>query len=200
MTCGIVGAGRIGRAIATHVIRAGHQVILSNSRGPASLASMVEELGANARGGTVAEAAAAPVVFLAVGWSHIREALANLPPWNARIVVDATNPFVQDGAGYRIADLGGRTSSEVVATLVPGARLVKAFNTLPVATLAADPRHAGGRRVVFVSGDDEAAKAEVRTLIEGLGFAALDLGGLAAGGKAQGVGGSLVGADLIRLA
>lgn len=165
MKIGIIGAGRIGRTIARYLTRLGHDVIVSNSRGPESLKSLVAELGQKAKAGTVAEAAAAPVVFLTVIWAQLPAALAKLPVWKGRIAVDTANPYV--------------------AEMVPGARLVKAFNTLFHEVLAAEPRQAGGRRVVFLSGDDATAKAEVSQLIDQMGFAAVDLGGLVEGGKVQ---------------
>jgi predicted dinucleotide-binding enzyme len=199
MEYGILGAGHIGQALAAHLTRTGHSVILSNSRGPASLAGVVESLGGDARAGTTAEAAAAPVVFLTLTWSVLPGVLPALPAWDGRIVVDATNPFVAEGDGFRLVDLGDRTSSEIVAEMLPGARLVKAFNTLPAAVLAADPHEAGGRRVVFVSGDDPAARKEIAALARVMGFATVDLRGLAAGGALQSAGGPLAGANLVKL-
>ncbi len=198
MTVGIVGAGKIGRALAKHLTRAGFDVIVSNSRGPESLRPLVVELGPKAKAGTTAEAAAAPVVFLSVIWTQLPAVLSKLPDWKGRIAVDTTNPYVADGSGVRLADLGGKTSSEVVAGMVPGARLVKAFNTLFHVILASDPSEAGGRRVIFLSGDDAKAKAEVSAMIDKLGFAPIDLGGLVAGGKMQQAGGPLAGANLVR--
>ncbi|MDC3960087.1 NADPH-dependent F420 reductase [Polyangium jinanense] len=183
MKIGIIGAGSIGKALAGHMASTGHEVLVSNSRGPESLSGLVAELGPRARAGTRQEAAATDLVMLSVPWEQVPEALSGLPAWKDRILVDATNPVLQPG--FRLADLGGRTSSEVVASLAPGARVVKAANTLRAAVLAADPRQAGGRRVLFMSGDDEAAKAEVRGLFEKAGFATLDLGGLSMGGKLQ---------------
>lgn len=196
---GIIGAGAIGQAIAKQLVRAGLNVTLSNSRGPASLADLVEQLGPNANGGTVQDAAAADIVFLSVQWGQLQSALANVPPWNGRIVIDATNPVILPD--YRLAELGGRNSSEVVTDLVPGARLVKAFNTLLAAALASDPNQAGGKRVLFLSGDDAAAKVAVGQLIDHLGFAGIDLGSLAVGGKLQQYpGGPLPALNLIQLA
>src|SRR2546426_1093607 len=103
------------------------------------------------------------------------------------------------GAGKIGRDLGKKTSSEVVAEMVPGARLVKAFNTLFHVVLAAEPREGAGRRVVFFSGDDAKAKAEVSALIDGLGFAPVDLGGLVEGGRMQQAGAPLAGLNLLRL-
>jgi len=188
---GIVGAGRLGRAMAHVALRARHRVVLANSRGPDSLADVIVQLGAGVSAGTVEQAAAARIVLLAVPWPRVPEAVRGIQ-WNGQILIDATNDF--DGR-----DLDGTTSSEVVATLVPGARVVKAANTLGADMLAADPEQAGGRRVMFISGDDAGARSEVATLFEDAGFSTIDLGGLATGGALQQVGGPLSGADLIRL-
>jgi predicted dinucleotide-binding enzyme len=117
-----------------------------------------------------------------------------------RIVVDVCNPYIEKDGQLLVADLGERASSDVVASLVPGAKLVKAFNTLLAAVLSADPKQAGGRRVIFVSGDDDGAKAELKAIIEAVGWAPIDLGGLATGGRLQQGRGLLSGANLIRLA
>jgi hypothetical protein len=198
MNIGIIGAGGIGQAFAGQVAKAGYDVIVSNSRGPESLAGLVGQLGRRSKAGTRQEAARADVVVLAVQWQQLREALSELPAWNGRILIDATNPVVQPG--FRLADLGGRTSSEVVASLAPGARVVKVANTLPIALLSADPKQAGGRRVLFMSGDDETAKADVSAILENVGFATIDLGGLASGGRLQQFpGGPLPTLNLIKL-
>jgi predicted dinucleotide-binding enzyme len=116
-----------------------------------------------------------------VNWSRIPAAVRGLGPWNGRIVVDTNNPI--EAPAFRPFDLGGRASSEVLAELVPGARVVKAFNHLQPALLAGDPHAEGGRRVLFVAGDDARAKADVAQLIERLGFFSIDLGTLAGGGR-----------------
>jgi len=198
MKIGIIGAGGIGQAFATQVTKAGYDVILSNSRGPESLAAAVSQLGPRARAGTRQEAAQADVVVLSVNWEHVPKALADLPPWRSRILIDATNPVVQPG--FRLAELHGSTSSEIVASLAPGSRLVKAGNTLLRAMLAADPSVAGGRRVLFMSGDDATAKKDVTGILEKAGFATIDLGGLASGGRLQQFpGGPLPTLNLIKL-
>jgi 8-hydroxy-5-deazaflavin:NADPH oxidoreductase len=198
MTIGIIGAGGIGQAFAGQVAKAGYKVIVSNSRGPESLTEVVSQLGPHAKAGTRQEAAQADVVVLAVPWEQLRAALSDLPAWNSRILIDATNPVVQPG--FRLADLGGSTSSEVVASLVPGARVVKVANTLLRAVLAADPNQAGGHRVLFMSGDDAAAKADVSSILENVGFATIDLGGLVTGGTLQQFpGGPLPTLNLIKL-
>ena len=198
MTVGIIGAGGIGQAFARQLLKAGHTVMLSNRRGPASLEAIVNQLGSGARAGTVAEAAAAPIVVVSVTWEHLRPALTGLPAWNGRIVVDATNPILLPD--FRMSELGGRASSEIVADLVPGARLVKVGNTLPPEILAADPHEAGGRRVLFLSGNEASAKGEFGRILETIGFAVVDLGTLATGGRLQQFPtGPLPGLNLVRL-
>ena len=198
MEIGIIGAGGIGQAFARQLQKAGYDVIISNSRGPESLSSLVRELGIGVRAGTVKEAAASEIVMLAVPWRHLRDALAGLPPWKGQIVIDMTNPI--GPPEFKVADLGGRTSSEVVADLVLGARLVKACNTLPPPLLGADPRECGGRRVTFISGDDLSAKSKFSHILETIGFAPVDLGGLISGGRMQQFpGGPLPALNLIRL-
>jgi len=198
MNIGIIGAGSIGSAIARALARANIRSLLANSRGPDSLAGLVRDIGAPVRAGTREEAASADLVFVAVNWSKLRTALDGLPDWSGRIVVDANNPI--EAPLFRPAELHGRVSSEVFAELVPGARVVKAFNHLPPSLVAADPAGAGGRRVLFYAGDDTAAKQQVAALIEQLGFFGLDLGTLAVGGRLlQFPGGPLPAQHLVRL-
>lgn len=198
MRIGIIGTGGIGQAFAGHAAKAGYQLILSNSRGPESLAGVLNTLGGGARAGTRQEAASADVVLLSVPWEQVRGALSGLPPWDGRILIDATNPVVQPG--FRLAELNGSASSEIVTSLAPGARVVKAVNTLLRAVLASDPREAGGRRVMFMSGDDPDAKATVGGMLDKMGFAPIDLGGLATGARLQQFpGGPLPALNLIKL-
>ena len=189
-TIGIIGAGNIGQALARTALRAGRQVVIANSRGPESLAPVVGALGAGVSAGTVGEAAAAEIVAIAVPWSSVPAAVRGLQ-WDGQPVIDATNAWN--------ADLGGRTSSEIIADLVPGARLVKAANTLAAEVLGADPHDAGGRRVIFLSGDDAPAKAAVVELFDAAGFFPIDLGALVTGGRMQQLGGPLPSHNLVRL-
>jgi predicted dinucleotide-binding enzyme len=182
MKIGVIGAGGIGQAFAGHAAKAGYEVVLSNSRGPETLADAAREMGPNARAGTREEAAAADVVFLSVYWPQVPDALAGLPAWKGRILIDATNAV---GPDFTTLDLGGKFSSEVVASHAPGARVVKAVNTLVRAVLAADPHVASGRRVLFMSGDDGAAKRAVGEILDRCGFATIDLGSLASGSPLQ---------------
>jgi predicted dinucleotide-binding enzyme len=188
---GIIGAGRLGQAMARTALRAGRPVVIANSRGPESLASVVSALGDGASAGTVADAAASGIVVIAVPWASVPKAVEGLR-WNDQIVIDATNDF-------DARDLDGRTSSEVVADLVGDAPVVKAANTVAAALLGADPRQAGGQRVLFLSGDDLDAKAEVSALFQDAGFFTIDLGELVTGGQMQQIGAPLSGANLIRL-
>jgi predicted dinucleotide-binding enzyme len=183
MEVGILGAGAIGQAFARQLARAGIRAVIGNSRGPDSLADTVRGLGPVISAGTREEVVRPEIVFLAVPWRCVSEALADLPEWDGRIIIDATNPVGPPDFG--LPDLGGKTSSEIVGRMVPYGRLVKAFNTLPPEILSADPREHGGRRVIFYSGDHAPSKAEIARLINRLGFAGIDLGGLADGGRLQ---------------
>ena len=188
---GIIGAGRIGQAMSRTARRAGRAVVIANSRGPESLSAVISTLGEGVSTDTVTEAASAGIVVVAVPWDRVPEAVQGLT-WNGQVVIDATNDWA---AG----DLHGRTSSELVADLVAGARLVKAANTLGAAVLGSDPHEAGGRRVIFISGDHADAKAEVVALFEDAGFAAIDLGDLATGGAMQQIHNPLAGVNLVQL-
>ncbi|PWC41371.1 NADPH-dependent F420 reductase [Azospirillum sp. TSA6c] len=195
---GIIGAGNIGRAIATALAARGIAAIIANSRGPETLATLAADLGPSIRAGTPAEAAAQDMVFVAVNWSKLPDALAGLPDWAGRIVVDANNPI--EAPLFKPVPLGDRSSSEVVAGLVPGARLVKAFNHLQPHLLSGDPSGDGGKRVLFYSGDDADAKARVGALIDRLGFFGIDLGSLALGSRlTQFPGGPLPALNLVKI-
>lgn len=194
MSIGIIGSGGLGSNIARALAGKGIAATISNSRGPESLSGLVGELGESITAGTVAEAAAADIVVVAVRWTDLPDALAGLPAWDGRIVVDGTNPveFLDPQApkdptnpladyGIKAIDLGARSSSEVFTEWVPGARVVKAFNHLDVSVLA-EPEVAGGHRVLFYAGDDADAKSDVGALITSAGFFGVDLGALSSGG------------------
>jgi 8-hydroxy-5-deazaflavin:NADPH oxidoreductase len=188
---GIIGAGRIGTVLARAALRAGRAVLLANSRGPETLESLAAELGSRASAASPEEASRAGIVVLAVPWDSIPDAVKGLE-WTGQVVIDATNDL--DPVG-----LNGRTSSEIVADLMPGARVVKAANTLAAPVLGEDPCQAGGRRVIFISGDDAPAKDAAGALFGDAGFYVIDLGTLVEGGRLQQVGGPLSGHNLIRL-
>ncbi len=196
MTVGIIGAGNIGGAFAMALGKAGIEAVIANSRGPESLTTLVSNLGSTIRAGSRQEAAAQAVVLVAVPWSKIPGALAGLN-FDGRIVIDANNSI--EAPLYRPADLGGRTSTEIFHTLVPAARVVKAFNHLTPKQLSGDPQSEGGRRVLFYSGDDARAKAEVAAIIDRIGFFGIDLGSLSIGGQlVQFPGGPLPALNLVK--
>src|SRR6202008_161362 len=198
MTIGIIGSGAIGTAFARTLARAGIEATISNSRGRDSLNELVRELGPSIKAGPREEAARAEIVFVAVNWTKLLAALAGLPEWSGRILIDANNPI--EAPLFKPVDLKGRVSSEVVADLAHGARVVKAFNHLRAEVLAGDPRSDGGRRVLFYSGNDSAAKAEVAALIDRIDFVGIDLGSLAVGGRlAQFPGGPLPNQNLVKV-
>jgi predicted dinucleotide-binding enzyme len=194
MSIGIIGSGALGSNVARALARKGIAASISNSRGPTSLVPLVKELGPSIKAVTVQEAAAADIVLVAVRWVDIGKALTGLPAWNGRIVIDGTNPveFLDPDApkdptnplaayGIKAVDLGGKHSSQIFREFVPGARVVKALNHQDVQVLP-QPEVAGGQRVQFYSGDDSAAKAEVRKILEAAGYFAVDLGPLDVGG------------------
>lgn len=195
MTIGIIGAGAIGAAIARLLSQQGFKLSIANSRGPESLASLITELGPNARAVTVQQASKAELVFLAVNWSKLPQAVKELGPWDGRIVVDTNNPI--EAPLFKPFDLAGKASSQVVAEMLPGALVVKAFNHLSPALLA-NPAAEGGKRVLFFSGEHPAAKQKVATLIEKLGFFGIDLGTLEQGRLAQFPGGPLPALNLVK--
>ncbi|MDM8176905.1 NADPH-dependent F420 reductase [Olivibacter sp. 47] len=197
MKIGILGAGAIGMAFAKQVTKAGYDVLISNSRGPASLKEVVKTLGDNATAATVDEVVATDVVFVGLQWQHLQSVLSGIK-WNGQVLIDPTNPILP---GFRLADLGGKTSSEMVASWANGATVVKAFNTLTPAVPAADPHEKGGNRVIFYSGNSESAKETVSGIIEKIGFAGVGLGRLDEGGKLQQFpGGPLPTLNLIKIA
>jgi len=190
MQIGIIGAGRIGATAAGLFARAGHEVAISNSRGPESLAETAAGLGARVRATSVDEAAAfGEVVLLAIPLGAYEElpvaALAG------KIVIDAMNYYPARDTSLELA---GRPSSELVAQRLAGARVVKAFNTLQFQTLATAGLpgiEAAERLGLPLAGDDAAAKAVVSALIDEVGFAPFDVGGLAAGVHPQAQAGSI---------
>ena len=201
MRIGILGAGHIGATAARLFARAGHDVALSNSRGAASLAGLVDEINreagaARVKATTAQEAATfGELVLLAVPW-RTKDAWPQAATLRGKIVIDAMNPYA---AGGGIADLGTSTSSEEVAKQLPGARLVKAFNTIYAEHLRAQGRPdlpLPKRRAIFLAGDDVEAKRVVSRLIEQIGFAPVDTGTLREGGRSQQPGTPVYGRNL----
>ena len=187
MKIGIIGAGNIGSAVAELFTQADHEVVISNSRGPQTLDDLVEKLGDNASAGTVDEARDfGDVVVVTIPLKAITALPAN--GWENKVVID-TNNYYPDRDG-KIADLdsGATTSSELLENQLPGARIVKGFNTIwseHLKTQGDKDLPLDERRAIFIAGDDSGAKETVAKLIEDIGYAAIDTGFLAEGGKSQ---------------
>jgi hypothetical protein len=195
MSIAIIGSGAIGRALATRFARKGMAVSMT-TRGESSAADVVRELSPHLTTTSVREGLQADIVLLAVPFPAIRDLGSLASAWGDRIVVDATNAI--DFPNFTPTDLGGRPSTQIVGELLRAPRVVKAFNTLPAALLAAEPEVSGGRRVLFLSGDDASANAQVAVLIGKIGFAAVDVGKLAEGGRLQQFGGVLTMKNLVQ--
>jgi polyisoprenoid-binding protein YceI/predicted dinucleotide-binding enzyme len=196
MKFGMIGTGTLSRAIATHAIRAGHDVVFSNSRGPETLGDLVDDFGPHASAGTVAEAGAADFVVLTVNWDRVREAARSLPDREGRILIDATNQWAGPPPDFVVdrLEIGG---SELVASLIPGARVIKAFDNMYAPKIADDPITDSGHRILFYAGDHQDSKELFRSVVDGFGFAPVDLGPLQMGRLMQ-VDGPLTGLHAIR--
>jgi 8-hydroxy-5-deazaflavin:NADPH oxidoreductase len=181
MRIGIVGAGRVGRALAVVLSAAGYEVMLSNSRGPDTLAEVIGSIAETVRAGTVAEAARfGEIDAVAIPTPAIRE----LPPepFAGRIVIDANNYYPGSGSPIAELDADRTTSSELLASHLPGATVVKAFNTIQYQRLVDESRPdaaAEERLAIPIAGDDGDAKQTVSDLIDQIGFTAVDAGALA---------------------
>jgi hypothetical protein len=201
MKIGFLGAGNVTRTFGRHLINAGHTIVVSNSRGSETLADFVADVGPDAIAGTKEQAAQCDVVILAVHWVKVREALKGID-WRGRILIDATNAHMDQkpdislaGVARSRAALKGRTSSEMVAEMAAGARLVKSISNMPMAWIQ-DFSPQKPRTVIFTSGNDTEAKQLVIELVNSTGLVALDLGSLAIGGAMHEVGAPLSGIDL----
>jgi hypothetical protein len=177
MNIGILGAGNVGGTLGTRWAQAGHQVIFG-SRKPesAEIKELASKAGSAARGGSITEAiAASEVVVLATPWGAAKEVLAGAGNLAGKILIDATNPLLPRLEGLEV----GTTTSggEMVAGWAPGARVVKAFNTVGF-NIMASPSFGTAKPVMFYCGDDAAAKQTVRQLAIELGFDAQDAGPL----------------------
>jgi len=196
MEIGTIGAGAFAQAFAKRALKAGHKVKLSNTLGPESLREIVDQLGPGAMAATVEEAVTCEMVLLAVPWDNVPQTLASLPKWKNQILIDGTNPFHGSAGKFTPADVGNLSTSQLVAALAPGARVVKALNTMIVPNLEAEPIVNGARRVAFISADDDGAKGRVEILLVGFGYSVIDLGNLRDGGLIQQAGGPLAGRNL----
>ena len=197
MEIGTIGAGDWAQAFAKRALKAGHKVKLSNRRGPDSLREIVHRLDSGAMAVTREDAVGCEMVLLAVPWDNVPETLAGLPKWRNQILIDGINPFHGKAGSFTPADVGNLSTSQLVAALAPGARVVKALNNITAANLEADPLVNGARRVAFISADDVEAKRRVEILLKELGYSVIDLGNLRHGGLLQQAGGPLAGRDLL---
>ena len=177
MSYSIIGAGKVGQAIARAFARKGIEVAIASRRSPEALAPVAKAIGPTIIPKSLQDAVKAEIVLLAIPFGTQKDVAKAGKSWQGKIVIDVTNAY-----GVAPEELGNLPSSVVISQAFPGARLVKAFNSLPAETLAEDPNVKGGRRVVFLSSDDESAASEVAALIEQLDFAPVQLGKLAEGG------------------
>ena len=186
-TIGLIGSGNIGSTVARLAVDAGHDVVLSNSRGPETLADLVDQLGPRARAATAAEAAAAgDIVVVTVPLKAYRE--VPVEPLRGKVVID-TNNYYPDRDGH-IAELDDEstTTSELLQAHLPESRVVKAFNNIYVSP----PRQPGTRpaghperSVLAIAGDDAAAKQTVTAFLDSIGYDAYDVGPLSEGWRYQ---------------
>src|ERR1700719_4520620 len=160
MKIGFIGASTVAQTIAKHLLPFGHQVMLSNSRGPDSLADVVKGLGASATAGTLQQVAEQDIVVLATKWHTVQSVLFAVPDWKGRILVDTTNR-VTSYSPVILGDISGRTSSEIAADLAPGAKVVKAFNSVPMSWIS-DFSPSKPRTLLCISGDDDEAKKPIK--------------------------------------
>jgi 8-hydroxy-5-deazaflavin:NADPH oxidoreductase len=196
MSYAIVGFGKIGQAFARAFARKNINVTVASRRPPAELESQARAIGPTVIAKSLRDALEADTIILAVLFEQYREVAKALPSWKGKTVIDAMNALVPS------KDLDGLLSSAFVAKSFTGARLVKGFNHLPAANLAADPIVRGSHRVVFLSSDDEDAIAPVADLAQQLGFAPVKLGRLNEGGALvharDGIWGPLIFQDLFK--
>jgi predicted dinucleotide-binding enzyme len=185
-TIGIIGAGMIGSQLARLAIKNGYHVVISNSRGPATLSALVAELGANARAATPAEAGAAgDIVVVTVPLKAYRA--IPVEPLAGKIVIDTNNYYPERDGHIPELDNESTTTAELLAAHLPTSKVVKAFNHIHAASLTTEGQPAGSknRRALVIAGDDDKAKATVRALIDQFGFDVVDAGPLKEGWRIQ---------------
>jgi len=185
-TIGLIGAGHIGSQLARLAVANGHDVVLSNSRGPETLAPLVAELGSRARAATPADAArAGDIVVVTIPLKHYRS--VPVAPLAGKIVIDTNNYYPQRDGHIPELDNETTTTSELLQAHLPTSKVVKAFNHIQAAHLTAHAQPAGtkNRRALVIAGDDAAAKAAVAELIDEFGFDTVDAGPLREGWRIQ---------------
>ena len=177
----IVGSGNIGSALARLFGRVGLEVRIANTRGPHTISELAASVGPSVLPVSLAEALTCDVIFLAIPFPAVEQFGKELHDWTGKTIVDATNAHYAPDHAADI--LKGRLSSHYVADVLPGARVVKAFNQLPAQVLAARVSSAQGRRVVFVSSDSPESSARIAQLTETLGLSPVQLGRIGEGGR-----------------
>ena len=185
-TIGLIGAGHIGSQLARLAVANGYQVVLSNSRGPETLASLVKELGPSACAGTTVEAArAGQLVVVTVPLKAYRD--VPVEPLAGKIVIDTNNYYPERDGHIRALDDETTTTSELLQAHLPTSKVVKAFNHIYAAELTqhGQPRGTPRRRALAIAGDDATAKATVTELIDRFGFDVVDVGPLSEGWRIQ---------------
>ncbi|CAM5781125.1 NADPH-dependent F420 reductase [Rhizobacter fulvus] len=193
MTYSIIGSGNVGSALARQFARSGIAVGVANARGPESIQALEKELAGYVTALSLQDAVKADVVILAIPFAAHKAVARAGAPWTDKIVVDAMNTY-----GVPPEDLNGQPSSLVVASAFGGAHVVKSLNQLPAKLLASSPVEHGGRRVMFLAGDDTSAVGAVAKLVGDLGFAPIALGTLAGVGALLDKGGALVLQNLVK--
>ena len=186
MTIGLIGDGHIGSQIARLAVAHGHKVVISNSRGPETLATLVAELGPNARAATAADAAkAGDIVVVTVPLKNYRD--VPVEPLKGKTVIDTNNYYPQRDGHIAELDDESTTTSELLQAHLPTSNVVKAFNHIYAAQLTTDGRPAGteSRRALVIAGDDRDAKATVTDLLDQFGFDTVDAGPLREGWRIQ---------------
>jgi 8-hydroxy-5-deazaflavin:NADPH oxidoreductase len=186
MTIGLIGAGHIGSQIARLAVSHGFAVVISNSRGPETLAELVTELGPNARAATPADAAkAGDIVVVTVPLKHYRS--VPVAPLAGKIVIDTNNYYPERDGQIPELDNESTTTAELLQAHLPTSKVVKAFNHIYAAHLTSDGQPAGSknRRALVIAGDDLAAKSAVTDLLDQFGFDTVDAGPLKEGWRIQ---------------
>ena len=185
-TIGLIGSGHIGSTVAQLAVDAGHDVVLSNSRGPETLTDLVDRLGPRARAATAAEAAAAgDIVVVTIPLKAYRE--VPVEPLRGKVVIDTNNYYPQRDGHIAEVDDGTTTSSELLQQHLPESWVVKAFNNIQFGHLGSLGRPAGDpdRSVIALAGDDPAARETVTQFLDSIGYDAYDAGPLAEGWRFQ---------------
>jgi predicted dinucleotide-binding enzyme len=183
---GLIGAGRIGSQVARLAVKSGHRVVISNSRGPATLADLVKELGPNARAATPEEAAqAAELIVVTIPLKNYQS--VPVEPLAGKIVIDTNNYYPQRDGHIKELDDEIMTTAELLQVHLPKSKVVKAFNHIYAAELTTHGQPAGtpNRRALVIAGDDATAKATVTRLLDEFGFDAVDVGPLKEGWRIQ---------------